>query len=303
MVYLVSCHCPQTKDIIMASEKFRLKLIESLNILFYITMLIGCLPYSFLDYRNRRIVNATILALIFVSLNTIHIVVEYHLVSLQFIFNDTTTGSLTKIIGICLLYFEPLMLIVDVIGFVINRHIFVNCLTRMERIDDKLIQENIFINYTKLRRLSIVLIGIVTTLEVFISVFNIFVFRENESLVQSLWLLTNLFPVYFSSLSKIWFIILVFNIRQKFTAINVHLAHTQKYIDNAKGRLDQLTTSDNDDYNTTKDYRISGYLHKEIYGMIGKKEVTNKRKNRHVYTRNKIGILQVMPAIVGINSK
>lgn len=82
----------------MAAEKFRLKLTESLNILFYITMLIGCLPYSFLDYRNRKIVNATLWSSIFVTISTLHVIIEYHFVSLQSIFSDVTTGNVHKII-------------------------------------------------------------------------------------------------------------------------------------------------------------------------------------------------------------
>lgn len=316
----------------MAVEKLRLKLTESLNILFYITMLIGCLPYSFLDYRNKKIVNATLWSSIFVAISTLHVILEYHFVSLQS--NDVTTGekyiflkselinnfndfsvyftpgSLTKIIGICMLYFEPLMLLVDVCAFIINRHIFIDCLTRMERIDDKLLQENISINYHNLRKLSVILIGFVTALEVFTSVFNFIVFRENnESIVQALWLVINLCPVYFSSLSKIWFIILVFNIRQKFIAINDHLEHTQKFIDDTKGRLSQFNHHlvYDDDENKEKggsDYTIYGYLHKEIFGMIGD-EVRDKRKNqnyRHMTKKNKVGIMKVMPAIVGIST-
>lgn len=202
-----------------------------------------------------------------------------------------------------MLYFEPLMLLVDVCGFIINRHIFIDCLSRMERIDDKLQQENISINYRKLRQLSVILIGIVTALEVFTSVFNFIVFRENdETLMQALWLLINLCPVYFSSLSKIWFIALVYNIRQKFIAINEHLEHTQKFIDDTKGRLGQYNAATVDGPKED-DYTISGYLHKEIFGMIGA-DVRDKRKSqkqKSTKKKNKIGIINVTPAIVGIS--
>lgn len=208
-------------------------------------------------------------------------------------------GSLTKIIGISLLYFDPLMLAVDVTAFVINRHVLANCLHRMERIDDKLLLENISINYQRLRRLSAILIGVVTLLEVFTTVLNFFVFRDddNELLSQTLWWLISLLPIYFSSLAKIWFIVLVYNVRQKFSAINGHLERQQKLIADAKGKH----AVDDVRWNGDEEPSDGGYLRKEIFGVtVSKLKLARRIRQQPVSTAiaTEWGIVQVAPAAV-----
>lgn len=80
----------------MAKEKTRLKLIESLNLLLYFTMLSGCMPYSLIDYQNRKIVNATLWSTMFACTCTSAVVIGYHFVSFQYVVNDVQTGTRDK---------------------------------------------------------------------------------------------------------------------------------------------------------------------------------------------------------------
>lgn len=204
-----------------------------------------------------------------------------------------------------MLYFDPLMLVVDVVAFIINRHRLTNCLAQMEHIDNKLLQENILINYQHLRRLSGILIVLVTSLEMFTTILSFFLFRDdgNELLSQTLWWLISLLPIYFSSLAKIWFIVLVYNVRQKFTAINGQLELQQQLIADAKGELDWRHAAGGDRFCWDEDRSDGGYLRNEIISMTGSRFEKSKRRHQTQATKataDKWKIVQVLPAFVGI---
>lgn len=122
------------------------------------------------------------------------------------------------IIGYFNLYIPPMMMVFDIVATLINRHHFVCCLHRLETIDRKLAKENISIDYRSLQRASIVLIVVFTLRKYFM----LFVGTLSMEL-QMFQLYCNLLPMYISCMAKIWFGLLVNNIRKKFDAINTNL--------------------------------------------------------------------------------
>lgn len=66
-----------------------------------------------------------------------------HEINVEYKKTSFFAGTLTVIIGIVLIYMEPLMLAVDMLGFLFNQKNLINLLDRMQRIDDKLLKESI----------------------------------------------------------------------------------------------------------------------------------------------------------------
>lgn len=167
------------------------------------------------------------------------------------------------------------MLTIDVIGFLINQKNLVILLERMQKVDDKLLKENIHIDYRRIKRLTIILILVATIIEIGLLGYNFLLFQQN--LFKSIWWLITFVPLYLSSISKIWFIVLVYNVQQKFTAINEHFENTglffeemkKKNVTVKKSKGDNATLMESDlrmtgGSNVMVDHN-SGYLQKEIY--------------------------------------
>lgn len=105
----------------------------------------------------------------------------------------------------------------------------------MEEIDRKLRKENIHINYKNIQHLSFKLICLscVQISTMFISTFIVF----RSDVVQ---LIGIYIPMYISAFPKIWFVIIILNMRQKFDAIN---GFFEEFCEQLKSRKD---TSQND---------------------------------------------------------
>lgn len=113
---------------------------------------------------------------------------------------------------------EPIMMTLDMLATLINQRHLVRCIQRLEQIDEKLAKENVQIDYRSLKRLSLILI-IVTLCRKFLMVsFGYFVFELNLFQLWSMYV-----PICVSVLSKIYFVLIVCNIRKKFDAINSYL--------------------------------------------------------------------------------
>lgn len=202
---------------------------------------------------------------------------------------------------------EPLMLIVDVLSFLINQRKQIVLLDRMQRVDDKLLKENIVIDYRKTKRMTAWLIALVSVVEVGIVIYNFFLFQE--LMIESLWWFTTCIPLYISSIAKIWYVTLVFNVKQKFSAINDHFESTSKFFEELKKRREPPPNGDNrgglrdrTDFSvytgsTMNMDMIGGYLHREIHTRHkGKKHATKAVVPESAFVITpavKDGILQV----------
>lgn len=113
---------------------------------------------------------------------------------------------------------EPTMMALDMLATLINQQHLVRCFKNLERIDDKLSIEGIEINYKPLECLSIVLIVVTIFRNILMILFGYFAFQSNVFRLCTIYV-----PICVSVLSKIYFVLIVSNIRMKFDAINLYL--------------------------------------------------------------------------------
>lgn len=110
------------------------------------------------------------------------------------------------------------MMAVDMLATLINQRHLVRCFKNLERIDDKLAIEGVEINYKPLERMSLVLIMVTIFRNILMILFGYFAFQSNLFRLCTIYV-----PICVSVLSKIYFVLIVCNIRMKFDAINLYL--------------------------------------------------------------------------------
>lgn len=181
-------------------------------------------------------------------------------------------------IGISLMYMEPLMLVVDVGGFIINQSKMMACITTMQELDDKLQKENITIDYRKIRKITVGLIVIISLFESGIVAYNYVLLKD------TIWFA----PLYLSTVSKIWYVALVYNIKQKFVAINLHFETMQIKFNENKWKILATNTTTKIAKERSSEHDQIGYLHREIV-------VKKTKPNQTFAVRRKNDIMQVQP--------
>lgn len=110
------------------------------------------------------------------------------------------------------------MMAIDMLATLINQRHLVRCFKNLERIDEKLSNDGVEINYKPLERLSIVLIVVTFCRNILMISFGYFAFKSNVFRLCTIYV-----PICVSVLSKIYFVLIVSNIRMKFDAINLYL--------------------------------------------------------------------------------
>lgn len=147
---------------------------------------------------------------------------------------------------------------VDVIGFLVNQKKIIACVEQMHKIDEKLLKENIEFDYSRMKRMTIILVVVITSLELSLVTYNLLLFQEFK-LNSLYWICTGI-PILLSTISKVWYVALVYNVKQKFSAINDHFENTRNVFDLSKkdavGKALKKYSDDESD--------LPGYLHKEI---------------------------------------
>lgn len=87
-------------------------ILESLCVLFYISKVLGMIPYSLSDYVTKKQLKLSQLGNIFCILSCVHYVVQYHFLTESTMLAkdpDNSIAALTMVIGIFIIYMEPLM--------------------------------------------------------------------------------------------------------------------------------------------------------------------------------------------------
>ncbi|XP_055311260.1 gustatory receptor for bitter taste 66a isoform X2 [Sitodiplosis mosellana] len=193
---------------------------EAISYIFYVTKLFGLIPYSLSQYRQHKILVSSYFGNILSIAALGAYVFYYHYVVTQTYFdgNPFNSGTLTTIIGIFILYMEPIMMTLDMLATLINQRHLVRCIQRLEQVDEKLAKENVQIDYRTLKRLSLILIIVTLFRKFLMMLFGFFVFELNVVQLWSMYV-----PICVSVLSKIFFVLIVCNIRKKFDAINSYL--------------------------------------------------------------------------------
>lgn len=223
--------------------------IRSLSVLFYFSTVMGILPYSLRGFMRTQQLQRSLLANVFVVLMAAQLIVQYHLASIAFSTDDKKeSGTLTVIIGYVIIYMEPLMLAVDVLGFVVYQALLVRLVAHMQRVDDQLARQHVHLDYGSLRPVTVWLLATVTLVELSICAYNFVLFQE--VVLESVWWFITFMPLYLSSIAKIWFIMLMSNVRMKFAAINGHMgdmvAHYVAVRDRTEGRGERLKQAPSD---------------------------------------------------------
>lgn len=185
----------------------------------------------------------------------------------------------------------------DIIATVINQKRFIACLERMEEIDRKLSNENIYINYKNIQHLSFKLIVLSSVRILTLVMATIIIFPMDAAPLLGVFI-----PIYISTFSKIWFVIIVMNVREKFNAINSYMEmlseriRTQKDADqmnntstyNANLLLDSLQSNDKNEISIISSG--FGYLHKEI----APKRLRRNFIRDHLSSRKKLANVKIV---------
>lgn len=133
------------------------------------------------------------------------------------------------------------MMAIDMLATLVNQRQLVRCIERLELVDEKLAKENVQIDYKSLKRLSLILIIITISREFLMIFFGSFVFELNILQLWSMYL-----PICVSVLSKIYFVLIVCNIRKKFDAIN-------SYLDDLANSLNSLSENNSVNKNSNEE--------------------------------------------------
>lgn len=110
------------------------------------------------------------------------------------------------------------MMALDMLASLVNQRHLIRCVKNLEHIDEKLANEGVEIDYKALKRLSVVLIALTFCRNVLMVFFG---YSGIDSNVFRLCIMYA--PICISVLSKIYFVLIVSNIRMKFDAINLYL--------------------------------------------------------------------------------
>lgn len=162
------------------------------------------------------------------------------------------------------------MMIVDVLAALINQKTILSVFERLKAVDDKLEKENIKVDYSKVIKLGRILIGIVFVTELLLTTLNFVIFTTNIDPYAFYYYFTGI-PLVLNANAKVWFIILIVVVRQRFQAINKYLNETSKLFGEQKKK-----------YQTDEPAFVPGetgnYLEKEMF-FVKSKNMQNKLFN------------------------
>jgi gustatory receptor len=293
-------------------KNIRNPILESLNYLFYVSKVLGMIPYSLSDYITKKQFKLSQVGGIFGILSCIHYATHYHFLNIQTMIekeDEKSIGTLTTVIGIFIIYMEPLMMAIDVIASLVNQKSLIDVFERLREIDEKLAKENILLDYRVIRRYSIIFMSIAFIGEITLGIANLFAFQETLLSFESLWWLTSCIPLFNNGVSKTYFLILILLVQQRLRAINTHLNDTKKVFFERKVR--HVNGNASLESNLKKDNLFIeniGYLEKEIFSTrnmkikngndwkwVGNSGMTNRVNDINVLAQKKRGIINVAP--------
>lgn len=137
----------------------------------------------------------------------------------------------------------------DAITFLKNQKKIIDLINRMEKVNRKLIRDNVNVNLGRVKRLSIILISLITILEVSLMTYNFVKFND------AIWFT----PIYLGTVGKVFYVTLVYITKEYFVGINQQLQNAKILFDEnkllKKQRLKGVIGADEIEV---------GYLHKEI---------------------------------------
>ena len=298
----------EKKTTISKGKKTSSPILESLSFLFYISKVLGMIPYSFRGYVTKNQFKLSQLGNVLCVLSCIHYATHYHLLTVATILSEdskVSVATLTTVLGIFIIYMEPLMMTIDVLAALINQRRFVTIFDRLREIDEKLGKENVLLNYRVIKKYSIIFLAIGFVGELTVRLFNLAFFQSDLTWWSSLWWLMSCFPLFGNCVAKTWFLILILLVKQRLRAINDYLNETKDIFVEKKMRPINTSVS-----NLKKDNLFIeniGYLEKEIFSTRNKIKgssawnwvdnsiMTNKVNDVKIFAPRSKGILNVAP--------
>ena len=152
---------------------------------------------------------------------------------------------------------EPLLYFTDSLASIFNQKKMVNCIERLEIVDEKLSSESIIVENKLIKRVSIIVLVILLIIEGFIVVSNFILHNENFTLNSLLWTMTAI-PSSIDSLYKIWFLVFVLSVRVRLLAMNNYLKNTVELFRENKEKYIHSRKPENEEV-------FLGYLADEIF--------------------------------------
>lgn len=299
----------EKSSISLDKKNSRSPILDSLNYLFYVSKVFGMIPYSLAGYVTKRQFKLSQLGNVFCVLSGLHYIIQYHILTESSMLAkdaENSIGTLTTVIGIFIIYMEPLLMAIDVLAGLINQKSLVTIFDRLQEIDDKLGKENILLNYRIITRYSIIFLFIAFVGEVTLALFNLLEFQSDFFSFHSLWWLISCIPLFNNCVAKTWFLILIILVQQRLRAINAYLNETKRIFLEKKMRGVNTVGS-----NLKKDNLFMeniGYLEKEIFstrnmkiksgnawGWDDKSGMTNKVNDINIFGSKSRGIISVAP--------
>uniref|UniRef100_A0A182W2J4 Gustatory receptor n=1 Tax=Anopheles minimus TaxID=112268 RepID=A0A182W2J4_9DIPT len=253
-------------------------LLDSQSVLFYISSIFGVIPYSLWAFAKRTVLQLSILGNIWVICSLIVYTALYHVATTNYVKDDWgTQKTLTNAIGIFIIYMEPLMMATDMVAAMINQKQLTQCFERIARIDSHLAADGILLNNDRLRRTTIVLLLLMLIFETIITVYSFVVFEEEFTFWSMIWFITTI-PTALNSVCRIWYVMLVLAIRQRFNAMNAHMnaiAHgILHYKDQFVGDQDPDITEIPLDYLEKEIFTVYTQRRKQLAATPPKKPIT-----------------------------
>uniref|UniRef100_A0A182R7N4 Gustatory receptor n=1 Tax=Anopheles funestus TaxID=62324 RepID=A0A182R7N4_ANOFN len=253
-------------------------LLDSQHLLFYISSIFGVIPYSLWAFAKRTVLQLSILGNVWVICSLIVYTALYHLATTNYMKDEWgTQKTLTNAIGIFIIYMEPLMMATDMVAGMINQKQLTQCFDRIARIDSHLAAEGIVLNNYRLRRTTIVLLLLMLTFEGIITVYSFVEFEAVVTFWSLIWFITTI-PTALNSVCRIWYVMLVLAIRQRFNAMNAHMnaiAHgILSYKDQFVGEQDPDITEIPLDYLEKEIFTVYTQRRKQLAITPPKKPIT-----------------------------
>lgn len=245
------------------TDKYYQSIFKSLTVLFLVSSYAGIIPFSIKHFVRDRVFRsswtATGWCLLIVTTNT----VLYHFALGHTAFAgagerdaNADSSSLTAIIGVFIIYLEPVMMIVDTVSMVWNYKRIAIGVDRLAAIDERLDRARIPLCADPVRRITLVYLAVVIVCEIGLVAFHFVQFQISENaFLQFAWWFYMAAPLFSNSITRLWFIISVTMIRLRFKAMNEYLCRTHDTIKEAKDKYSDRRTCRS----------AAGYLSDEIF--------------------------------------
>jgi gustatory receptor len=221
--------------------------------------------------------------------------------------SESKISTLTSIIGMFIIYLEPLMMTIDIMAALINQTALIDVFDRLQEIDDKLEKENVYLDNRKNRFTSIMFLTTFMICEIGIGFAVVFIFREEFSIIQSLLWFISCVPLSVDLIAKTWFLMLILLVQSRLRAINTYLNDIKRSFQERKLRHVKTVESKQPLRKDNLFMESVGYLETEIYSTASDKidgwnywEGARNNKTNKVGDVNSISGVKSMKKIIQV---